>query len=200
MLLCAYSARLWKWGTTVAVYGPLNFCSQPQISAGKSQNSPNSCSFPALLLHINPLLPPAKTPMECNHLLPCPPPCVISWIHNSQVSDPFFFLPQSITVISRSGSRSWEWGCPCATADPPMLASAQDLELQECACIQIQGGYPGLYLGQSVWSRKAVYKIPGNVCCSRHKCSSVYLQNPLLIGLIPASPPEIMKMPKSSPF
>lgn len=94
MLLCAYSARLWKWGTTVAVYGPLNFCSQPQISAGKSQNSPNSCSFPALLLHINPLLPPAKTPMECNHLLPCPPPCVISWIHNSQVSDPFFFAPK----------------------------------------------------------------------------------------------------------
>lgn len=199
MLLCAYSARLWKWGTTVAVYGPLNFCSQPQISAGKSQNSPNSCSFPALLLHINPLLPPAKTPWSVT---------TFSLAHLHVSSHEFiihrfltlFFLPQSITVISRSGSRSWEWGCPCATADPPMLASAQDLELQECACIQIQGGYPGLYLGQSVWSRKAVYKIPGNVCCSRHKCSSVYLQNPLLIGLIPASPPEIMKMPKSSPF
>lgn len=30
-----------------------------------------------------------------------------------------------------------------------MLANAQDLELQERARTQIQGGNPGLYLGQS---------------------------------------------------
>lgn len=96
MLLCAYSAWLWKWGTTVAVYGPLNFCSQPQISAGKSQNSTNSCSFPALLLHINPLLPPAKTPWSVT---------TFSLAHLHVSSHEFiihrfltlFFLPQSVT-------------------------------------------------------------------------------------------------------
>lgn len=122
---------------------------QPQISAGKSQRSPNSCIFfqrccILTLYFLQPRLPWSVTIFPLAHL----------WVSSHEFTIDRFqalsVLPQIKMVISRSGSRRQELGVvlPLCQNRSTHAGKCPGPGAAECAHTQIEGGNPGLYLGQ----------------------------------------------------